>query len=124
MPLLSYYDVNPGRKDTSVADKRVLLVLFIVNATFAGTSLFMWTFLSLLIAEPIRWATWRGIDARPDLLDYPFVLLWLLPASGILAGWVAMRAQQHKLACWLAFFPIILLGLIFGWYYLTPIEWH
>ena len=42
MPLMSYYDVAPQRKD-SAADSRLLLILFVVNATFAATSVFWWT---------------------------------------------------------------------------------
>lgn len=123
MHVMSYYDDAPQRKDHA-AEQRVLLILSVVNATFAGTSVFLWTFLSLFVAEPIQWATWRGISSRPDLIEYPFILLWMLPAAGIVAGWIAKRAGQMRIACWLAFFPIILLGLIFGWFYMAPIGWR
>lgn len=123
MPLLSYYDVTAQRKDPA-GDNRVLLVLFVVNATFAATTLFWWTFMSLFVAAPIQWATWRGVGARPDLFDYPFIVLWLLPAAGVACGWIARRAGYGRIACWLAFFPVVLLGLVFGWFYLTPTEWR
>lgn len=123
MSLLTYAEITSTRKET-VADARVLLILFVVNATFAVSTVFFWAFLSLFVAEPIQWATWRGVGSRPDLFDYPFIVLWLLPAAGIGAGWIAKRAGQHRLACWLALMPIILLGLVFGWFYLMPPEWR
>lgn len=123
MNLMSYSDIATRPKET-LADSRLLLILFVVNATFAATSVFFWAFLSLFVAEPIQWATWRGVGSRPELFDYPFIVLWLLPAAGIGAGWIAKRAHQHRSACWLAFLPVILLGLVFGWYYLMPPEWR
>lgn len=123
MPLMSYSDVATDRKG-SATDSSLLLILFVVNATFAATSIFWWTFISLFVAQPIQWATWGGISSRPDLIEYPFILLWLLPASGIAAGWIAKGIHQPRIACWLAFLPIVLLGLVFGWFYLIPVEWH
>lgn len=123
MPLMSYYDDAPGRKDAA-GHAQLLLILFIVNATFAVASVFFWTLLSLFVAEPIQWATWSGIAPRPDLMDYPFILLWALPAGGIVCAWLVKNSGRSRMACWLAFLPIVLLGLIFGWYYLVPTEWH
>jgi hypothetical protein len=123
MPSISYHHAAPEENESD-GDTRVLLALLIVNATFAAATVFWWTVLSVFVAEPIEWATWQGISSRPDLTDYPFVLLWLLPTAGVVAAWMAWRANNVRLACRMAMFPIVLLGLIIAWYYLTPPDWH
>ena len=72
----------------------------------------------------LAWATWYGLGSRPELFDYPFVVLWLLPAGGICGGWLAEKAQNRRLSCFFALFPLLFLGLLFGWYYLLPVEWR
>jgi hypothetical protein len=52
------------------------------------------------------------------------VLLWLLPVAGACAAWVAQKAKRMKLAYFLAGYPLAYLGLMVGWYYLAPVQWH
>jgi len=93
-------------------DGRVVMTLIVVNATFAAASLFWWTMLSLFVAEPIRWATWHGVSPNPDLFEYPFTLLWLMPLACAVAAWVARSVHQQKAAFYLAAFPPVLLGFM------------
>ena len=80
--------------------------------------------LGAFAAEPVRWATVQGVGSRPELLEYPFVLLWLLPVAGACAAWVAQKAERLKLAYFLAFYPLLYFGVVTGWYYLAPAQWH
>ncbi|MCL4767633.1 MAG: hypothetical protein KJZ80_15510 [Hyphomicrobiaceae bacterium] len=105
-------------------DPAPLMALQAANLVFAASSVFLWALMSLFMAEPIRWATARGVGMRPELLEYPFILLWLLPVAGACAAWVAQKAQRLKLAYFLAFYPILWFGLVVGWYYLMPVQWH
>ena len=105
-------------------DPALLVALQAVNLTFAVAAVTMWAVVSLLVAEPLRWATTRGVGARPELFDYPFVLIWLLPVAGACAAWVAQKAERSKLALFLAFYPVLYLGLVVGWYYLAPLQWR
>jgi hypothetical protein len=110
--------------DTPVVEKpkstRMLFALMLVNSVFATTSVFWWTFMSLFVAEPIKWATWTGISSRPDLFEYPFSLLWMIPGTAVCAAWLAHKAGKRRMALNLVIFPIVFLGLLFGWYYLAP----
>ncbi len=105
-------------------DPKPLVALMAANLVFAAASVFLWAVTSTLMAEPIRWATARGIGSRPELLEYPFVLLWLLPVAGACAAWVAHKAERLKLAYSLAFYPLLYFAVVAGWYYLAPAQWH
>ena len=105
------------------SDPIPLIIVQALNLAFAAACIFMWAMLSFFIEDPIRWATSTGIGSRPELLDYPFVLLWLLPVVGACAAWVAQQAKRMKLAYFLAGYPLAYLGLMVAWYYLAPAQW-
>ncbi len=100
-----------------------LVVIQTVNLLFAAGCVFLWAALSLLIEDPMRWATSYGIGARPELFDYPFVLLWLMPVGGACAAWVAQQANRMTAAYVVACYPLAYIGLVVGWYYLAPPNW-
>jgi len=105
-------------------DPMPLKVLVSANVVFGLCSVLFWEPVSLVIAEPILWATGQGIGTRPELFDYPFVLIWLLPIACACIAWIASKAEWMKLAYFVAFYPMLYLGLVVGWYYLTPAQWH
>lgn len=114
---LSLYEGNRRREPA-------LVVLVVANLLFAGCAIFLWALMAFLMAEPIRWATARGVGTHPELLDYPFLLLWVLPVAGACAAWIALKAERLKLAYFLAFYPLLYFGIVAGWYYLAPTQWH
>lgn len=103
-----------------------LLALLAINAVFVAAVVFAWAYVALVISEPLAWATWMpvGRSWRPGMLEYPFTLLWVLPGAGIISAWAARKSRNMPVANFCASLPIITLALMFGWYYLTPIEWH
>jgi hypothetical protein len=97
--------------------------LMLANAVIAMTVLFAWTAVSLYIVEPIAWATWvpvRHGTTFDDLFEYPFVMLWLMPAAGIAGAWFALKFGRRSLALSCAALPIGLLALIIGWFNFAP----
>jgi hypothetical protein len=120
---ISYYE--DGKGDGRLP--RRLLALMIANGCVAVVAVVAWTAASLFVAEPMSWATWVPIsrgDSLDDLLEYPFVLLWLMPAAGAGAAWLAAKLR-HRMAAYASVgLPLVLLGLVFGWYYLAPAAWH
>jgi hypothetical protein len=101
----------------------ILTFLMVANAVVAMTVLFAWTAVSLYIVEPIAWATWMPVrrgTTFEDLFDYPFVMLWFMPAAGIVGAWLAQKFGHRALALTCVVLPLTLLGLIFGWFYLAP----
>jgi hypothetical protein len=106
---------------------RPLLVLLTANGLFMMATLCAWTFLSLFLAEPLAWATWMRVHRGSnfmEIFDYPFVLLWLLPAGGMSIAWVASQSRRWGTAYASLTLPIIVLGFVYGWYYLAPTDWH
>jgi hypothetical protein len=104
--------------------RRLILLLVAINTGFGLATLFWWTMMSLIVAEPIKWATWTGISSHPDFFEYPFNMLWMLPLGGAAASWVLFKNGNRKHALWFGLFPVVFLGLVIGWFYLTPIEWR
>jgi hypothetical protein len=103
---------------------RFLIALMAINVGFALGVLLWWHWMSVIVSEPMRWATWQALGPRPSLLDYPFVILWGMPVSAIGGAWFARQFGNMRLACGFAFFPVFYLSLIIGWFYLTPVTWH
>jgi hypothetical protein len=122
--LISYYE------DGTVAPRRipvVLVGLMATNSLFAFAILFAWTYVALLVSEPLSWATWMPISRGQGLLgalEYPFVILWLLPLIGSFGGWVGIKGGRTTLAYAFVGVPLAMLLLVFGWYYLTPADWR
>lgn len=120
---ISYYVDRPSPKERS----NKVVVLMLINATFAMIMLAPWSVVSRVVAEPIAWATWARVYKTGDpfdMFDYPFVLLWLLPFGAVAAGWICEKATMRWLTyAWLTL-PIVMHSLIFGWYYLAPPGWR
>jgi hypothetical protein len=105
-------------------NSRFLNSLFVVNAVFVAGILLWWHWMSIVMSEPVRWATWHAMGPRPSMFDYPFILLWLLPVSAVSVSWLAKKFGNMRMACAVAFFPVFYLSLIVGWFYFTPQAWH
>jgi hypothetical protein len=122
--LISYYeDGTPAPKRTSHG----MAVLMGANVLFAAAILFAWTYVALFVAEPLAWATWMPIHRGYGLagaLEYPFVVLWLLPLIGVGAAWVSLKAGQLTLAYACVAVPLVMLLLVLGWFHLAPADWH
>jgi hypothetical protein len=122
--LISYYE------DGKPVPHRLswpLVVLMVVNIVFALLTLFAWTFLSLLVAKPLAWATWMQISrgyGLTDVFDYPFVILWLLPLLGVCGAWIGAKAGRATIAYAFVAVPVTTLLLVFSWYYLAPPDWR
>ena len=114
-------------KPATTPHGHILAALIIVDAAFALTVIFGWTFVSFFISEPVHWATWQAVGPGStflELFSYPFAMLWLMPATGILGAWAAHKSKRFSVAYTFALLPIVFLGLIFGWYYFTPADWR
>lgn len=105
---------------------RPLQMLMAVNVLFAAAVVFAWAILSWFVAEPVAWATWGSLykGSKPDLMDYPFVMLWAGPIGLACLAWLAMKGDYMQLAYTATLLPGVMLGLILGWYHLAPLAWH
>jgi hypothetical protein len=97
--------------------------LAVTNGGFAFAVVFVWTVASLIVADPIAWATWSIIEHGDSgsLLRYPLSLLWMLPTISLLSGWFARRARMERLALGLMTLPVLLFGLTIIMYHLLGI---
>lgn len=118
---------NDGTPVVYKKTSRTLLSLMLMNAAFAFFMLFAWKVASLFVMEPLSWATWAPVyrgSSLEDILRYPFIILWLWPVIGLCGAWASVKMGKQPLAFAFASMPVVVLSLVFGWFYLTPQDWH
>jgi hypothetical protein len=120
----SLYNQIPTYAEVAKRTNRLLAILIALNIGLATAALTMWTMLRLFVSEPVNWATLRRVGASPELLEYPFILLWLVPMCAASLAWLSARMKMTRLARIVALVPILVFMIIHGWFYLTPMEWH
>jgi hypothetical protein len=122
--LINYYEdgaVAPARTS------RWMVTLMMANALLSSAIVFAWTYVALFVAEPLSWATWMSVSRGYGLtgvFEYPFVMLWGLPLLGVFGAWISLKAGRKTLAFAFVGVPLVMLGLVLGWYYATPSDWH
>lgn len=121
--LISYYE------DGSVHNPptRRLQLVMLANCLFAGLVLSSWTLISLFVVGPLEWATWMPVsrgNSIEEAIRYPFCILWLWPLLGVAGAWLANKSGKVGLAYICAALPLVIMSLIFGWFYLVPIDWQ
>ena len=107
---------------TAAADQtaRRISAVMLLNVLFSGLILFWWSEIELVLGAPLRWATWSTVTARPELLEYPFVLVWGLPLLGVAAAWLLRVAGSLRPAMWVALFPLAYIGTLVACFYVVP----
>ena len=100
--------------------QRRLAVAMLVNAAFAGGVIMRAEATALLLVDPIRWATWTAMSSRPDLFEFPFVMLWAMPVLAVGIAWVLKTGGALRVAVWVSCFPLLYLGTLFGCYHVLP----
>lgn len=108
-------------------NKALVRFLTLANLAFAGLVLGAWTTTSLLVSEPITWATWhsiQGVKTWEGIFAYPYMMLWALPLGAVFGSWVAQKAKRWQLAAGIVFVPIVFLGLTIAMYYILPDAMH
>jgi hypothetical protein len=114
---LSYYDTE---RKPRVALARLWIFANIVLA--CAMSLY-WTVFAVSVGEPFRWAMRDGVSPQPQLLEFPYMLLWSTPLICMMIGWAAMHLKQDSIARIVGGYPTMMLMLMVGWYNFAPSHW-
>jgi hypothetical protein len=101
-------------------DKRLRIVAAL-DIAFVAMAIFWSALMARLVADPLEWATWKNVSASPGLFDYPFLLLWMLPLTGLACAWILTKGGHKKLAVWSAGFPLMYLSTIVACFYAVPL---
>lgn len=115
---ISYYD------DKAKPQRKIALALMIINALLSFALVFYWSGLDRFIGDPYKWAMRGHISPSPSLLEYPYLALWLTPLLCMCAGWLALQGGRPKAARVIGFYPMVMMTMMLGCFYLTPIDWH
>ena len=99
---------------------RSLFMLMGVNIGFAVCVQWGWTFVYMLLGEAMSWATWRALGMMPDIFEYPYIMLWLLPMLAVLVARVLAEAGSSRGAHAATLVPLIFFSLIIGLYHILP----
>lgn len=96
-----------------------LSAMGIANLAFAAANIFLWSAVAIVIADPIGWATWSSLGSvsrRPDLFEYPFIMLWGLPLLGSGVATLNNFLGFKRAAKIAAVFPLSLFIVTIGWW--------
>lgn len=115
---LSYYDERE-KPQTKIATGLVLL-----NGAMAFAAAFYWSGLSRFLGEPYKWAMRGSISPSPSLFEYPYLALWMTPLLCMCGGWLAIQGNRLKASRLIGFYPLVMLSMMLGWFYFTPVDWH
>lgn len=115
---ISYSDIRDK------TDTPGFFALLVVNAALMLFFVLGWTAWADGLAEPLEWALTEVGSPRLNLLAYPYLVLWSLPLACCVISSLANRYEMALLARIAGIAPPLLLGLVFGWYYLAPLSWR
>lgn len=115
---ISYSDIR-GKTDSPD-----VLALLVLNAALMLFFVLAWPVWADDLAEPIEWALAVIGSPRLSLLTYPFLVLWALPLGCSVICSFANLYGMALLARIVGITPPLVLGLVFGWYYLAPLSWR
>jgi hypothetical protein len=96
-----------------------LSAMGVINLTFAAANIFLWSVVALVLADPIGWATWSSLGSvgrRPDLFEYPYVMLWGLPLLGSGVATLNNFLGFKRAARVAALFPLSLFIVTIVWW--------
>ena len=101
--------------------KAFLAAMWLCNAAFALANVFFWSTLAIVLADPISWSTWSSVGGgarQPELLEYPFVLLWALPLAGSAIAALYSFLGFSQMARAAAMFPLVLFAFTVCWWWI------
>ena len=106
--------------------KRFVTFMLAVNLAVCVVVLFSWPLVGPLLANPISAAADASLDGTitPSIIDYPYVVLWLLPMLGAVGAWFASNLGHQTLARFLAAYPLLLILSSCGWYWYLSGTYH
>lgn len=122
--LINYYEDEAA---APARTSRFMAALMAMNGAVSAAIVFAWTYVALFVAEPLQWATWMPITRGFGLMgvvEYPFVMLWVMPLAGVFGAWMSLQGRRKALAYTFVAVPLVMLALVMGWYHLAPTDWH
>lgn len=106
------YSLSASKREKR--SQHFLSTMGVLNVAFAAANIFLWSFVALVVADPIGWATWSSLGSighRPDMFEYPYVLLWALPLLGTGMATINDFLGFKRLANVAAVFPLSLFAM-------------
>ena len=96
----------------------LLWFLLTANVGFALVVLGSWSWIGPLIADPASVTIGDGIgaDATPRAFDYPFVILWAIPAGAAAVALLLLNVNRTGMAKAVAAYPILLIVAASWWH--------
>ena len=100
---------DPGTFMKLATSANIIIALIIV---------FAWQFTGLFVAEPMSAASEVAISStgKPDLLETPYVFLWLTPLASSFVGWLAYKLEYKTFGRFVVVYPALLFVGCFVWF--------
>ena len=94
-----------------------------VNLALSFGVLAAWPSYSEALADPVSVISGGAPPIRPSAFEYPYMLLWLLPLSGIGGAYIAKAMDLEQLAKFFAIYPVLLTITSCIWLYFYAGYW-
>ena len=92
-------------------------LMLLTNLTYAVAIVASWSTYSSVFADPLVLIAGGAPMAHPSLLEYPYVLMWLMPLSGVAGAYVTHAWEWYSVARLIAAYPILLTAACWAWLY-------
>ena len=107
--------IYEGRRDHK---SKFVNAMILLNVAFTALVIFQWPLIASWIADPMGAASGQAMSDRttPDLIDYPYNLLWTMPVVCALFAFLGMKSGWTAFSKFVSFFPVAHIGLSCLWY--------
>ena len=92
-------------------------LMLLTNLSYAMAIMVSWSTYSSVFADPLVLIAGGAPMAHPSLLEYPYVLMWLMPLSGVAGAYVTHAWEWYSVARLIAAYPILLTAACCAWLY-------
>ena len=107
--------IYEGRRDYK---SNFVNAMILLNVAFTALVIFQWPMIAHYIADPMGAAAGQSMSDRntPDLIDYPYSILWTMPVICALFAFLGMKSGWVSFSKFVSLFPAALIGLSCFWY--------
>ena len=111
-----------GRRRTPA--EAFVQAMIMLNLGMAAAVFGAWSGYSEVLADPLSVIAGSGPPIRPSVLEYPYLLLWVIPLLCGCLAFVTAAIQSARLARFFAVFPVLLAATCGVWLYFYVGFWN
>lgn len=84
-----------------------IILLAVINGIATAALVFAWPILAPKLAAPFGWAFGKAISTQLSIWELPFMLLWVIPLTAAVAGWILDAFEETGWAALIMSLPLV-----------------